>query len=392
MKRNLNITAIILSLIICCLILSGCHFPKPWQKPAPTETPAVITEQQDSEEDTLIQNNFGGTSGSGEENTMIQNNSEGAADSADDTMIHNNSGSSATPVPQDNEDLPMISNPGRSSVSYPKTASLDFRSSSAISGTNAQIQRPTAAPNNDNGVMIVNDHTITYQEAPAIIQKSVPSGQLEPLSYIPPQTLGNNQSITFAPGATSAIVRGYVTPGNTLSYNFYAFANQNCLVLLSSDSGTSVLSISDNYGNVFLDASQRQTSFSMYLPRTTTYYINIHSQGYSENVTIQIFIPARVTIPQGRYSTVLSGTLSPYSVVSYTAYMYAGQTARIDDYSGAKPNSFLRISGLQTGLVYMDYTAYSPSWYSVVPTTQDYLIEVISMDQPSNYQLTVDIR
>ena len=88
----------------------------------------------------------------------------------------------------------------------------------------------------------------------------------------------------------------------------------------------------------------------------------------------------------------MKGTVSPYSVVSYTAYMYAGQTARIDDYSGARPTSFLRVSGLQTGVIYMDYTAYSPSWYSVVPVTQDYLIEVISIDQPSNYQLTVDVR
>ena len=177
-----------------------------------------------------------------------------------------------------------------------------------------------------------------------------------------------------------------------MSYNFYAFANQNFLVLLSSDSGTSVLSVSDVYGNVFLDSTQRMNSYSMYLPRTATYYVNIHSQGYAENFTIQIFIPARVTIPAGSTATSMSGTLAPYSVVSYTAYMFAGQTARIDDYSGPQPNSFLRISGLQTGLVYMDYTAYSPSWYAVVPATQDYLIEVISMDQPSNYRLTVDVR
>jgi len=360
MKQNIKIFAVILSFALCCLIFAGCNIPKFGQKATPTAVPAEPTAQTPAEEN---------------EEMLIQNNNTGSSDSSE----------------QNNEEE-MITNPNKSATGYPKTADLSFRSASALTGTEAQIVRPTASSSGQDNLVIANDQTVTYKEQPAIIQKSVPNGQLAPLSYIPPQTLGTNQSIVFAPGATSAVISGYVPAGGTLSYNFYAFANQNFLAILSSDSGTSVLSLSDVYGNVFLNSSQRQTSYSMYLPRTATYYINIHSQGYAENVTLQVFIPARVTIPQGKTSTVLSGSLSPYSVVSYTAYMYAGQTARIDDFSGAKPTSFLRISGLQTGLIYMDYTAYSPSWYSVVPTTQDYLIEVISMDQMSNYRLTVDVR
>lgn len=376
MKHNLNTVIIIFCMFVLCFGLIGCNIPKIGEKQAPTETPAPVIDVPNTEtEELLIQNN-------------------GALESDDGMMLQNNNGNTLPSVPENNDDeeLPMITNPGRSAIEYPKTASLTFQSPSSLTGTNAQITRPTAVKNEDDGLVIVNDHTVKYPETQSIIQKSVPSGQLSPLGYIPPQSLANGQSIAFAPGATSAIISGYVPAGGYLSYNFYAFANQNFLVLLTSDSGTSVLSISDAYGNVFLDASQRQTSFSMYLPRTVTYYVNVHSQGYAENVTLQIFIPARVTIPQGQTSTVMSGTLAPYSVVSYTAYMYAGQTARIDDYSGSQPNSFLRVSGLQTGLVYMDYTAYSPSWYSVVPATQDYLIEVISMDQPSNYRLTIDVR
>ncbi|MBR6090289.1 MAG: hypothetical protein IKP86_10175, partial [Anaerolineaceae bacterium] len=310
-------------------------------------------------------------------------------------LLHNNSGGTDATVTApvegtgsqgDDEDLPMITNPDRSSVPFPKTASVGFRSASSFSNINTQIVKPT------EDLVIVNDNRVQYQENQSIIQKSNPTGKLQPLSYIPPSYLANGQSIQFAAGATSAVISGYVQAGGYVSYNLYAFANQNFLVLLSSDSGTSVLSVSDVYGNVFLDASQQQTSLNMYLPRTATYYVNIHSRGYAENFTLQIFIPARVTIPAGQTSAVMSGTVAPYSVVSYTAYMYAGQTARIDDYSGARPTSFLRVSGLQTGQVYMDYTSYSPSWYSVVPATQDYLIELISMDQNSYYQLTVDVR
>ena len=384
MKHNHYLSVIIILLTVFCLVLSGCqNMPKKQDKPSQQES---TSEQGPSETDSemLIQNNHDtapeGTDGN-----------DNAAES-EDNMIHNNSMDEdiyfADP-PKDNDDEILI-NRDHSSVFYPKTASLSFRPTTTITGGNAQIVKPTSSADSD--LVIKNDHNITYPETQTLIQKSVPSGQLQPLSYIPPSQLANGQSIAFAPGATSAVISGYVPAGGVVSYNFYAFANQNFLALLTSDSGTSVLGVSDVYGNVFLDANQRQNSYNMYLPRTATYYVNIYSTGYSENFTLQIFIPARVTIPTGQTSTSMSGTLAPYSVVSYTAYMYAGQTARIDDYSGPQPNSFLRVSGLQTGMVYMDYTAYSPSWYSVVPVTQDYLIEVISIDQTSNYRLTVDVR
>ena len=374
MKHNHNML-ILTILVILSLVLSGCiNMPKKNQPAQQPEPPATEIPAQPEEE------------------MLLHNNSDAAGDG--EMLLQNNSGNTDAPAesaPQGGGDDLLIKR-DHSKLSYPKTASLSFRSPSKQTGMNAQIVRPTESASAGDELTIKNDHNITYPETQSVIQKSVPSGQLQPLSYIPPSQLGNGQSIYFANGATSAVISGYVPAGGVVSYNLYAFANQNFLALLTSDSGTSVLSISDVYGNVFLDANQRQNRYNMYLPRTATYYVNIHSQGYAENFTLQIFIPARVTIPAGQTSTVMSGTLAPYSVVSYTAYMYAGQTARIDDYSGPTPNSFLRVSGLQTGLVYMDYTSYSPSWYSVVPATQDDLIEVISIDQTSNYRLTVDVR
>ena len=238
-------------------------------------------------------------------------------------------------------------------------------------------------------VTIRNDHNMTYPQQPSVITRSIPSGQLTPLGYVPPQTLAPGADIRFGAGETSAVIQGYITAGTIIKYQLYAFANQNIHLVLSSDSGTSVLKFRDIYGNTYLNDNQRQTTYNMYLPRTATYYVEICSTGYSENFTLQVSIPARVTIPTGQTTVSYNGAVGAYGVVSYTAYMYAGRTANIDVYTGPQPTAFLRISGLQTGQVYMDYTAYSPSWYAVVPTTQDYLIEVISIDRPSNYRLTV---
>ena len=244
----------------------------------------------------------------------------------------------------------------------------------------------------DSDLMIQNDHQIVYQENQQVITKSVPQGELTPLSSIPPQKLASGGDIHFGAGETSAVITAYLPQNGWVRYNLYAFAQQNFLVLLSSDGGNCVLGISDAYGNTYLGKEQYQTSYNMYLPATNTYYVDIYNYGPAQNFTIQVYIPARVTIPYGATSTVYNGSIGAYGVVSYTAYMYAGQTARVDCYSGSQPTSYLRVSGLQTGVVYMDYTMYSPSWYSVVPATQDYLIEVISMSSPSYYRLTIDVK
>ena len=45
---------------------------------------------------------------------------------------------------------------------------------------------------------------------------------------------------------------------------------------------------------------------------------------------------------------------------------------------------------MTTGQVYMDYTSYSPSWYVRLPETQDYLVEVVTLDQGTDYRITFE--
>ena len=376
MKNSFKLLVLILML---SLVLAGCHIPV-LKNAEPTAAPTAVPAEPVSSEPE-------------EDDSMLLQRDSGTAEEDDSMLLQRDSGGTA-PESEGGEgegDDMMITRPSSAIPNEMKAAGLSMMPARAGGFSAAQIQN-VVAPTPQPDIIIRNDQNITYDQNPPIIQRSVPSGQLQPLGYIPPQYLASGQSIAFGAGETSAVISGYVPAGGVVSYNLYAFTNQNLLVLLSSDSGTSVLSVSDVYGNVFLDPNQRQTRYSMYLPRTATYYVNIYSTGYAENFTLQVFIPARVTIPTGRTSVSYNGAIGPYGVVSYTAYMYAGQTARIDDYSGPQPTSFLRVSGLQTGVVYMDYTAYSPSWYAVVPATQDYLIEVISINQPSNYTLTVDVR
>lgn len=202
----------------------------------------------------------------------------------------------------------------------------------------------------------------------------------------------NGGSIQFRPGETSAVISGRVPANGRIRYDLYAMANQNFIVMLGSAAGTAGLGISDISGNIYLPATTGIAFWNMVLPKTGTYIIDIVGQGQETDFTFQVIIPAKVIIPVNSYSTSYSGTVSSYGVVSYSAFAYEGQMMNIRLNSGSTPNAFLRISGMGTGMIYLDNNSYQTGWYVSLPATQDYLIEVVTKDSPASYQLTVDIR
>ncbi|MHC1772047.1 MAG: hypothetical protein AB9907_09970 [Flexilinea sp.] len=228
-------------------------------------------------------------------------------------------------------------------------------------------------------------------------QVIIPPVQQQQNPWIPPMPIQprpqlNGGSIQFGLGETSAVISGHVPANGQIRYDLYAAVNQNFIVMLSSATGTAVLGISDKSGNTYLPAAGTSTYWNMILPKTGTYIIDIVGRGQETDYTFQVIIPARISIPANSYSTSYSGTINSYSVVSYSAYAFAGQMMNIWLNSGATPTAFLRISGMGTGIVYVDNNSYQTGWYASLPATQDYLIEVVAKGSPASYQLTVDIR
>lgn len=295
------------------------------------------------------------------------------------------------PVEAAATDIPVLEivRPDGNTTAADDTAVEIVRPDASSSDTETMIQAPTALPTVQTQAQ-ASAPVLSYSTNQTV-QKAVEYGSLAPLP-IQPYSLSSGQTIQFALGATSAVVSGTVPANGVVTYNLYAMAKQNFVAVLSSSTGTAVLGITDDRGEVYLDSSQNSTYYNMYLPRTATYYVDIFGMNAGTDFTLQIFIPARVTIPMGETSTYMDGVVAAYRVVSYTAYMYAGQTAKIDVYSGATPTAFLRITGMGTGAVYLDYTSYMPSWYAIVPATQDYMIEVITLNQSANYRLTVNVQ
>ncbi len=207
-----------------------------------------------------------------------------------------------------------------------------------------------------------------------------------------PQPPTDGQSIRFGTGQTSALISGSVQPNGRARYDFYAAAGQHFLVMLQSATGSAVLSVSDNLGNSYLPYSAGYTYWSMVLPQTRSYYVDVIGQGQATDFLLQVVIPARITIPQNTYSASYRGNVLANGVVSYVAYAASGQRMSVNLSSGATPQAFLRISGMSSGEVYLDHTTKWTNWWSYLPATQDYLIEVVGTANPANYQLNVEIR
>ncbi len=198
--------------------------------------------------------------------------------------------------------------------------------------------------------------------------------------------------IQFNPGTTSAIISGFVPANGSIRYNLYAMANQNFIVMIRSSKNSAVLGISDNIGLSYLSATNKYTYWNMVLPKTGTYNIDVVGLDQGTDFAFQVIIPARIVFPANTYWQSYSGSIGSNSVVSYSVYAAAGKMMSVNLNSGATPQAFLRISGIGTGTVYLDQTAYQTGVSMSLPATQDYLIEVISQMNPAAYSLTVDIR
>jgi len=202
----------------------------------------------------------------------------------------------------------------------------------------------------------------------------------------------NGGTIQFNPGTTSAVISGFVPANGSIRYSLYAMANQNFIVMLRSSNNTAVLDISDGNGISYLSAVNQYTYWNMVLPKTGMYYIDIVGLDQGTDFTFQVIIPARIVFPANTYWQTYNGSIGSYSVVSYSVYAAAGKTMSVNLNSGATPQAFLRISGVGTGMIYLDHNAHQTGISLSLPATQDYLVEVVSQANPAAYSLTVDIR
>ena len=199
--------------------------------------------------------------------------------------------------------------------------------------------------------------------------------------------------IQFASGATSAVVSGSAPPGGGVSYVLNAAAGQTMTVRLGVTQGLGLIIIWGADGNVLISDHAGATEWSGVLPTTQDYFIDVRAAADQPALkyTLEVAIPARIQFAPGAIKAEVSGTVPAGGTVSYILGALAGQTMTVD-LTFSQGLGLIVIWGADGNVLISDHAG-ATEWSGVLPTTQDYYIEVhAAADNPAlKYKLEVTI-
>ena len=195
-------------------------------------------------------------------------------------------------------------------------------------------------------------------------------------------------SFTLLTGTTAGVIQGSVQAGQVLKYSLTAGPNQPLTLIMDSPNNDVTIGFLEANNNPLLDPTRKLRAWQMVLPANEQYTLEIIGGASTENFTLTVKLPLPVAFAAGATSTTLTGTTVNGYLFSYALNCAAGQTMTA---SLAQPASTATIDiyGIITGTL-VDASAGFASWSGILPSTQDYVVEVVpANNQVVNYTLTV---
>jgi putative hemolysin len=220
-----------------------------------------------------------------------------------------------------------------------------------------------------------------------------------------PQPEPEPRRIQFAPGAISAQVQGSLAAGGHDRYVLTAMAGQEMTVNLSVATAevSAILVIWGADGTVLISDHADATTWRGVLPSTQDYYINVRSVAQAPvDYTLEVIIPPvasqpepqprRIQFAPGATSAQVQGSLAAGGGDRYVLTAMAGQEMTVNlSVATAEVSAILVIWGADGTVLISDH-ADATTWKGVLPSTQDYYINVRSVAQaPVDYTLEVII-
>ena len=199
------------------------------------------------------------------------------------------------------------------------------------------------------------------------------------------------ERIQFAPGATSALVSGGAPPGGAHNYILGAMADQKMSVHLTVTQGLGLLVIWGADGTVLISDHAGATDWSGVLPSTQDYYIDVRAAADYPPLlyALEVAIPVRIQFAPGATSAVVSGSAPPAGKVSYVLSAMAGQTMTVR-LTVTQGLGLIIIWGADGTVLISDH-AEATDWSGVLPSTQDYFIDVRSAGDSPPLAYTLEV-
>ena len=197
------------------------------------------------------------------------------------------------------------------------------------------------------------------------------------------------QRISFRSGATSAYVEGNLAAHRGRHYVLRALAGQLMEVGASAPAGTVRLIIYGADGTVLKSGMGGPPSYRGLLPATQDYIIQLAAGPAAVHYGLNVVVPQRVSFWPGTTSASLEGSLAAHKVRHYVLRASGGQTMEA---------SVLTVAGEVRLIIYgADGTVLKsgmggpPTFLGILPTSQDYVLQVAAGPDAVSYTLQVRI-
>ena len=198
--------------------------------------------------------------------------------------------------------------------------------------------------------------------------------------------------IQFATGATSALVEGAVQPGATNRYVLKASAGQIMRVYLSPYQQADLLmAIWGADGDVLLSGHVKADQWFGVFRTTQDYFISVTTADGSTAVSyaLQVVIPERIQFAAGTTSALVSGGAPAGGSHNYVLSAMGGQTMTVR-LAVTQGLGLVVIWGADGSVLISDHAG-ATEWSGVLPSTQDYYIDVRSAAEGPSLKYSLEV-
>lgn len=193
--------------------------------------------------------------------------------------------------------------------------------------------------------------------------------------------------ISFAAGATSAVLEGELATTGTLHYVLNIAAGQLLEVSIWPQD-TVRLAIYGADGTVLKSGMGGGAFFRGTVPSTQDYLLDVGPATEPGSFTMSVIIPVRISFAAGATSATVEGNLAAWDAQYYVLRAFGGQTMEVH----ATPEEMVRliIYGAD-GTVLMSGMGGGASFSGTLPSNQDYIVSLDAGPAPVAYSLEVSI-